>query len=105
MNERQSVSVIEAVGSQNSTRSQVLSNSASHFHKSRARGSVSLLVLLAALVFGPDPNLHAQTGQWLLVQSNAVPEWANFFRSSALTAPPAWTACRRRMSHTPRTIG
>ena len=88
MHKRQSVSVIGTVGSQNSTCSQALSNSASHFHKRRARTSVSLLVLLGALIFGPGPNLHAQTGQWLLVQSNAVPEWANFFSIQRTNWPP-----------------
>jgi hypothetical protein len=86
MNNRQSVSVIGAVGSQESATPETTLNGASRFQRRRARLSASFLILAAALVV--TPNLRAQTGEWQLVSSNAIPAFANFWSIQRTNWPP-----------------
>ena len=88
MKQWRSVSVIVAVGSQESAHPQSPLSGARQFGQKRGREMVSLLILAAALVLGPSPILRAQTGEWQLVSSNAIPECNNFFSLQLTNRPP-----------------
>jgi len=45
-------------------------------------------MMVAALLLGLSPILHAQTGEWQLVPSNAVPQFSTFWSMQRTNYPP-----------------